>query len=125
MTRKTCAGNSDAHQVSGIDSSESNSSDIQQIAVDLTKFQVHALAALAEKDRYGTAIKEELEEYYQKEVNHGRLYPNLDTLVDNDLVEKSQRDRRTNNYSLTEKGEAVLEFEVGWLYDQIKGGDGQ
>ncbi|ELZ20434.1 PadR family transcriptional regulator [Natrinema limicola JCM 13563] len=35
---------------------------------------------------YGLAIKRELEDYYGTEVNHGRLYPNLDELVDLGLV---------------------------------------
>ncbi|MFO7907959.1 MAG: helix-turn-helix transcriptional regulator [Pirellulaceae bacterium] len=47
---------------------------------------------------HGLAIKEELEDYYEKEIHHGRLYPNLDTLVEKGLVEKGQRDRRTNYY---------------------------
>lgn len=47
-------------------------------------------------DPHGLAIKEELEEYYEKEIHYRRLYPNLDTLVEKGLVEKSQKDRRTN-----------------------------
>jgi DNA-binding PadR family transcriptional regulator len=63
---------------------------------------------------YGLAIKRELESYYGTEVNHGRLYPNLDDLVEMDLVGKSELDKRTNQYELTELGrEAVLD-QLEW-----------
>jgi DNA-binding PadR family transcriptional regulator len=53
---------------------------------DLTTFQHNILAILAEESRDGLAIKRELESYYGSEVNHGRLYPNLDDLVNNAVV---------------------------------------
>ncbi len=37
----------------------------------LTAFQQNILIILAEESRYGLAVKEELETYYQDEVNHG------------------------------------------------------
>ncbi|MBP1985807.1 PadR family transcriptional regulator [Halolamina salifodinae] len=80
------------------------------IARDLTAFQQNILIILSEEPMYGLAIKRELESYYGDEVNHGRLYPNLDDLVELDLVEKSELDKRTNQYALTETGrEAVLD----------------
>jgi DNA-binding PadR family transcriptional regulator len=80
------------------------------IARDLTAFQQNILVILSEEAMYGLAIKRELEDFYGTEVNHGRLYPNLDDLVELDLVEKSELDKRTNQYELTEKGrEAVLD----------------
>jgi DNA-binding PadR family transcriptional regulator len=85
------------------------------VARELTAFQQYILVVLAEEDRYGLAIKRELEAYYDDEVNHGRLYPNLDELVEMGLVEKSQLDKRTNQYSLTEDGrEAILE-QLRWV----------
>ena len=57
---------------------------------------------------HGLAIADELAEYYTKEIQHGRLYPNLDTLVDKGLVEKEQEDGRTNSYSLTGRGRREL-----------------
>ncbi|MFB6164266.1 MAG: PadR family transcriptional regulator [Haloarculaceae archaeon] len=89
---------------------------------NLTAFQRDVLYVLAGLDEaYGLAIKEELEDYYEGEVNHGRLYPNLDDLVDRGYVEKGQIDRRTNSYELTEKGEQALadrrEWEDGYLAD--------
>lgn len=82
---------------------------------DLTAFQRDVLYVLAGlDDAYGLAIKEELEEYYEGEVNHGRLYPNLDDLVDRGHVEKGQIDRRTNSYELTEQGERALSDRRSW-----------
>ena len=84
------------------------------IARDLTAFQQNILVILSEEAMYGLAIKRELEAYYGTEVNHGRLYPNLDDLVELDLVEKSELDKRTNQYALTEAGrEAVLD-QLEW-----------
>ena len=62
----------------------------------------------------GLAIKAQLEEYYGKEINHGRLYPNLDTLAEKGLVGKRPRDKRTNDYSLTEAGIEALEARQAW-----------
>ncbi len=78
---------------------------------DLTRFQFEILFQLAEARDcadYGLGIKERLEAYYEEEVNHGRLYPNLDTLVENGLLTKSELDKRTNEYALTEAGKDLL-----------------
>ena len=90
-------------------------SDGSGIARDLTAFQQNILTILAEEGMYGLAIKRELEEYYQTEVNHGRLYPNLDDLVEMDLVEKSELDKRTNQYELTEKGRTAVLGQLEWV----------
>jgi DNA-binding PadR family transcriptional regulator len=88
------------------------------ISRELTAFQQNILVILAEEPRYGLAIKRELEDYYDSEVNHGRLYPNLDDLVELDLVEKSELDKRTNQYALTEEGrEAVLD-QLRWVFSR-------
>lgn len=99
--------------------------DIQSTATDLTKFQVRILAILAGDDRYGLAVKDELSEYYGEEINHGRLYPNLDKLVDQDLVDKSELDKRTNNYAISERGRHALAHEMEWLEAKVTGGDGE
>jgi DNA-binding PadR family transcriptional regulator len=89
------------------------------IARELTSFQQNILIILAEEPRYGLAIKRELEAYYGDEVNHGRLYPNLDDLVDMGLVEKSELDKRTNEYGLTDEGfEAVLD-QLSWAFAKV------
>ncbi|MFT4932732.1 MAG: DNA-binding PadR family transcriptional regulator [Natronomonas sp.] len=89
------------------------------IARELTAFQKNILVILAEEPMYGLAIKRELEEYYGSEVNHGRLYPNLDDLVEMGLVEKSELDKRTNQYELTDDGfDAVLD-QLEWELSKI------
>ncbi len=87
-------------------------------ASDLTAFQQNILVILAEEARYGLAIKRELEEYYGTEVNHGRLYPNLDDLVELGLVEKSELDKRTNEYALTDDGHDVLRGRLAWIFSK-------
>jgi PadR family transcriptional regulator PadR len=82
---------------------------------DLTGFQRDLLVVIAGLDEpHGLAVKEELEEYYGTEVNHGRLYPNLDELVEKGLVEKGQKDRRTNVYHLTQRGRRELDARQEW-----------
>lgn len=88
----------------------------------LTQFQFHLLGILADGPQYGLGIKGDLEDYYGKETNHGRLYPNLDTLVDKGFVEKSELDKRTNQYEITDQGRAFLEREYSRLRSQLRAG---
>jgi PadR family transcriptional regulator PadR len=82
---------------------------------DLTGFQRDLLYAAAGQDEpHGLAIKDELEDYYETEIHHGRLYPNLDTLVDKGLVEKGQIDRRTNSYEVTQRGRREIDARREW-----------
>mgnify|MGYP000206366865 CR=1 FL=1 len=82
---------------------------------DLTGFQRDLLYAIAGLDEpHGLALKDELEEYYETEVHHGRLYPNLDTLVNKGLVEKRAKDDRTNLYTLTRRGRDELAARRSW-----------
>jgi DNA-binding PadR family transcriptional regulator len=88
---------------------------------DLTGFQRDLLYVIAGRERpHGLAIKEELEDYYEKEIHHGRLYPNLDTLVDKGLVEKGDKDRRTNFYTLTRRGRREIEDRRRWESEYVE-----
>jgi PadR family transcriptional regulator PadR len=88
---------------------------------DLTGFQRDLLYVIAGLDEpKGLAIKDELENYYEKEIHHGRLYPNLDTLVDKGLVEKGELDKRTNSYTLTRRGGRELEARRDWEHQYIE-----
>lgn len=70
--------------------------------IDLTGFQRDLLLVIAGLDEpKGLDVKDELDRYYETEIHHGRLYPNLDTLVNEGLVKKGQHDRRTNKYELS------------------------
>ena len=87
---------------------------------DLTGFQRDLLYAIAgQEDPHGLALKTELEDYYEKEIHHGRLYPNLDTLVDKGLVEKGELDRRTNFYTLTRRGQREIEARRQWEAEYV------
>lgn len=89
------------------------------VAAELSKFQEVTLLILSEEARYGLAIKRELETYYDDDVNHGRLYPNLDALVELGLVEKSELDRRTNEYAITDTGRDVLLAQIEWAASKL------
>jgi DNA-binding PadR family transcriptional regulator len=85
---------------------------------DLTGFQRDLLFIVAGLDGpNGLTVKDELEQYYGQEVRHGRLYPNLDTLVEMGLVEKGQKDRRTNEYTLLPPGRQELRSRLEWQAD--------
>ena len=94
-------------------------------ARDLTAFQNNILTILATEPMYGLAIKRELEAYYDSEVNHGRLYPNLDELVEDGLIEKSELDKRTNQYALTDEGYEVVLDQLDWTLSNVVTNDGR
>lgn len=84
---------------------------------DLTAFQRDMLAAVAQlsggEPPHGLAIKEEIQTMYDgKEVHHGRLYPNLDRLVQMGLVEKGVKDKRTNSYTITARGRREAQADL-------------
>ncbi|ELY41620.1 PadR family transcriptional regulator [Natronorubrum sulfidifaciens] len=87
---------------------------------DLTGFQRDLLYVIAGADQpSGQDVKDEIEQYYSSEINHGRLYPNLDTVVNKELVEKGQLDRRTNYYAITDEGEQAIEDRREWKSQYI------
>jgi len=84
---------------------------------DLTAFQWDILwFLLGDGEKYGLGLKRDLGDYRGDEVNHGRLYPNLDRLADRDLVHKKELDKRTNGYSLTDAGRQVLEDRLAHVH---------
>lgn len=86
-----------------------------------TGFQRDLLYVINGFDRpSGREIGEELEKYYPERVNRGRLYPNLDDLAEKSLVERSQLDRRTNAYSITEKGKQLLKDQREWENQYVR-----
>lgn len=54
----------------------------------------------------GLDVKRGLTDLYGEEVNHGRLYPNLDELTTRGYISKQaeEPDRRSNQYELTAAG---------------------
>lgn len=85
---------------------------------DLTGFERDVLYVIASEDGMkGLEIKSRVRDYYGEEIYDGRLYPALDKLVDKGLVQKSQRDKRTNEYRLTKRGRHEIEYRRRWEND--------
>lgn len=109
-TRQLCESISDTREITNITlggtSCEMN---------DLTAFQCDLLYVIAVSDHSsGQDIKADVQQYYSSEINHGRLYPNLDSLVNKELVEKGEVDRRTNYYDLNDSGAEIIENRREW-----------
>lgn len=91
---------------------------------DLTAFQRDLLIVIAGHDGdavHGLGIKETLEDRYGAEINHGRLYPNLDELAEKGLIVKEDRaiDDRTNGYAVTERGKRELRDRRHWVGETL------
>jgi len=86
----------------------------------LTGFQRDLLYCIAGLDRpSGQSIKEKLEERSDPQITHGRLYPNLDTLVESGVVTKGEIDRRTNYYAIADEGIEALQAYHEWADSQL------
>jgi DNA-binding PadR family transcriptional regulator len=82
---------------------------------DLTGFQRDLLYVIAGMDDpKGLGVSEELQHAYDNDINRGRLYPNLDTLVEKGLVEKGSQNDLTNFYAVTEQGWVAIEVRHEW-----------
>ena len=82
---------------------------------DLTGFQrdvLYVVVGLGEPDE--EELKAHLEEYYESEINHSRLFPNLDTLIDTGLLQEAPHDERPDHYSVTDQGHRVLQRHRDW-----------
>lgn len=86
------------------------------VVAKLTASQRDLLRALAKTDEQsGLSLKTDLSTYYGEEINHSRLYQNLDELVAHRLINKQQRDGRTNSYSLTDAARTALAKCDTWV----------
>ena len=90
---------------------------------ELTGFQRDLLYVAAGLDRpLGQELKSELQSELDR-ITHGRLYPNLDTLVEEGYLTQGEIDRRTNYYEVTASGaEAIRKrrrWEDSYLTDEI------
>ncbi|NEU58722.1 helix-turn-helix transcriptional regulator [Halorussus sp. MSC15.2] len=90
------------------------SADSSQSVGDLRAFErdllyaVRALERDSENPPKGLAIKAYLDERNGDEINHSRLYQNLDRLAEHGLLEKAEKDGRTNEYATTDTAEQLL-----------------
>lgn len=94
------------------------------LLADLTAFQRDLLFSIeslnGDGERpHGLAVKADLEAEYPGEIHHGRLYPNLDELVDKGLVNKSELDQRTNGYALTRRGTREVRKHHTWEAERL------
>lgn len=88
-------------------------------ADELSAFQLFLLfAADRSPVKHGLGLKKEIEDLLGSKQNHGRLYPNLDQMVEDDLLDKFAIDERTNGYKLTPKGGRVLDAALLWMLKQ-------
>ena len=78
-------------------------------------FVVGGLAAASGKE-----IKIELEESQNRKLLAGRVYSNLDTLVEEELVEKGEIDGRTNQYTITDKGREKIHDRYEWQTQHVR-----
>jgi|GEM_PF-1203270 len=81
--------------------------------IDLTGFQRDVVRCIQRIDAdvttpTGRRVKEEVESMYGEDVNHGRLYQNLNVLVERGCIDKKVVDGRTNAYYLTDDATAML-----------------
>ncbi len=83
---------------------------------DLTAFQRDLLYIILDASNpSGQEIKRNIESYYSQNINHGRLYPNLDELVEMGLILKNKKDDRTNSYEITQKGKDKIVERHMWI----------
>ncbi|MFC7043847.1 PadR family transcriptional regulator [Halonotius sp. GCM10025705] len=87
---------------------------------DLTAFQRDVLYCIATDEKpHGLGVKQTLESYREIDINHGRLYSNLDTLVEKGYVTKGRINDRKNSYGSTAEGEALLVERQEWEADRL------
>ena len=114
MSSETTAGDARTEQDASTDEKSDDPTPGGALA-NLTAFQRDLLWVLGKRGgSKGLALKRALEAYYDDHVNHGRLYLNLDELVELGLVEKGQRDQRTNEYTLTDAAVDALASRREW-----------
>lgn len=84
---------------------------------EVSGFQRDLLKAAIKTDRSdlrpsGQNIKRQLEDRYNIEINHGRLYPNFDKLVEMSLLDKGDLDQRTKSYRPTQMATELVRREL-------------
>jgi DNA-binding PadR family transcriptional regulator len=77
---------------------------------DLSGFERDLLVEIYQLDQpSGQAIRGRIEAEHGEDVKAGRLYPNLDGLVDYGLIDKGEQNLRTNYYQITNDGRRLVE----------------
>lgn len=87
---------------------------------ELTAFQRDCLRIIAdEQPCKGIIIKSRLNDQYEKNINSSRTYPNLNQLTELGMVIKSERDGRTNEYNLSDKGRETVEI-ISSMWEDVQ-----
>ena len=87
---------------------------------DLTGFQRDLLFVVGGLEAgSGKDIKQTIEETQDRKELAGRIYSNLDTLVEEGFVEKGEIDGRTNEYRITEHGKEMIHERYDWQSTHI------
>ncbi|WP_227357562.1 helix-turn-helix transcriptional regulator [Haladaptatus salinisoli] len=92
------------------------------LPTDLTAFQTHLLCLIYRLGpTEGVDLQEALEELYPEPINHGRLYPGLDRLVEKGLISKQTKasDKRRNAYATVGRGEWAVEEYHRFIHDIV------
>lgn len=92
------------------------------IPTDLTAFQTYLLSLIHRFETVeGVTLQNALEDLFPEDINHGRLYPSLDRMVDSGLISKQTKesDKRRKEYSLTGRGEWVAEEYLRFVQETI------
>lgn len=83
---------------------------------DINKWQTTILAAAAAADdQNGQDIARRIEQAHGVDVSNGRLYPNLDALVDAGLLTQRTDGGRANRHNVTDRGMRELEARLDYL----------
>ena len=92
------------------------------IPTDLNAFQVHLLCVIYRLGpAEGVDLQEALEDLYPEPINHGRLYPGLDRLVEKGLISKQTKasDKRRNAYATVGRGDWAVEEYHRFMHDIV------
>ncbi|EMA25646.1 helix-turn-helix transcriptional regulator [Haloarcula argentinensis] len=82
---------------------------------DLNNTERDMLTVIAGLDApMGTEITAELEEYYDTEVTAGRIYPQLDAMIEKGLIRKEDKNGLANEYYLTKRRVRDLQAHREW-----------
>lgn len=86
---------------------------------ELAKIDLVLLAIIKGQPKPGPEIREELDDYFGEEINHGRVYGALDRLEEKGYLTQEKLDGRTNEYELTDRGGIHVLEEILWLLETI------
>lgn len=67
----------------------------------------------------GQQLKRELQRKLDQPILSGRIYDNLEVVIEKRYVHKSERDGRTNEYRITGRGQEVIQTRLDWERRQV------